>query len=324
MQGVWSSLLHQYTGSNDVVYGVVVSGRPDDLPGVEKRVGMYINTLPLRSVIDKDQNVNDWLKSLQDEQVSSRGYQFTPLHEIQEWTRIHGDLFDSLMVFENYPLSKMIASRQWGLQVGNVQMNEQTNYPLTIVINSTDEISVRFNYNETLLNEGNINAIRNHFEQVLLQIVDKPTTRVNDIKLLTLAEEHQLLFEFNDKEFDKKSESNIIDLFEQQVLKTALATALIFENKTLSYQQLNERSNRLAHYLNSKGVVKETLVPVCVERGFDMIVSILAILKAGGAYVPIDPEYPQERISYMLEDTAASIVLTNQLNLTKNSCIIPA
>ena len=120
MQGIWSYLLHRYTQSSDIVYGVVVSGRPDDLPGMEKRVGMYINTLPLRSRISNEQQTVKWLQGLQQDQVSSRDYQHTALHEIQGWTGVQGDLFDSLLVFENYPVSKVVSSRKWSLQVENV------------------------------------------------------------------------------------------------------------------------------------------------------------------------------------------------------------
>jgi hypothetical protein len=134
MQGVWSWLLHRYTGSNAVMYGVVVSGRPAELPGVERRVGMYINTLPFKAAISKDQETISWLQGLQADQVSSRHYQYTALQDVQEWTGIKGDLFDSILVFENYPVSKLVASRTWSLQVENVAITEQTNYPLTVTV----------------------------------------------------------------------------------------------------------------------------------------------------------------------------------------------
>ena len=110
MQGVWSYLLHRYTGSNDIVYGVVVSGRPEDLPGMEHRVGMYINTVPLRSRWDGEKEIGKWLQEIQAGQLESRQYQYTKLSSIQEWTGITGDLFDSILAFENYPVSKVIGS----------------------------------------------------------------------------------------------------------------------------------------------------------------------------------------------------------------------
>ncbi len=142
MQGVWSKLLHHYTGHKDVVYGIITSGRPNELAHVEQRVGMYINTLPLRAIIDNSKSIGEWLQGLQSDQVASRQYQHTPLHIIQRWSGVTGDLFDSLLVFENYPVSKVLESQQWNLQVGNVQMHEQTNYPLSITIASSGQISI--------------------------------------------------------------------------------------------------------------------------------------------------------------------------------------
>jgi len=130
--------------------------------------------------------------------------------------------------------------------------------------------------------------------------------------MLTKAEEQQLLVEFNDTAVDYPKDKTIVDLFEEQAEKTPQAIAVVFEEEQLTYQGLNERANRLAHYLGSRGVKEETLVPICIERSVEMIVGIMGILKAGGAYVPIDPEYPEERISYMLEDTAASVVVSSK------------
>ena len=172
MQGVWALLLHHYTGSDDPVYGVVVSGRPDDLPGVERRIGLYINTLPLKAVFGNDKATEIWLRDLQADQVSSREYQYTALHEVQGWTGVKGDLFDSILVFENYPVSKLVASGTWSLQVENSTIIEQTNYPLTIIGSSAEEVSIIFKYNAYLLEQAYIQEIRDQFEHVLLQIVN--------------------------------------------------------------------------------------------------------------------------------------------------------
>ena len=142
MQGVWAWLLYAYTGNTDVVYGVIVSGRPDDLPGVERRVGMYINTLPLHASLSPGQATVSWLQNLQNAQVASRQFQHTPLQNIQSWTGIKGDFFDTLLVFENYPVSKLVNARAWSLQVENVRIHEQTNYPLSIIIGSSEEIYI--------------------------------------------------------------------------------------------------------------------------------------------------------------------------------------
>ena len=117
MQGVWSFLLHHYTGNSEIVYGVIVSGRPDDLAHVEHRVGMYINTLPLHSMLKEGEGIVEWLEGIQQGQVASRHYQHTGLSRIQKWAGVQGDLFDTIVVFENYPVSEVLSSRQWGLRV---------------------------------------------------------------------------------------------------------------------------------------------------------------------------------------------------------------
>ncbi|MEO7768106.1 MAG: condensation domain-containing protein, partial [Ferruginibacter sp.] len=249
MQGVWSLLLHRYTGNNDIVFGVIVSGRPDDLPGVEKRVGMYINTLPLHSSVGAGEDVSSWLQALQAGQVSSRQYQYTPLSETQSLSGVKGDLFDSLVVFENYPVSKLLGSRKWSIGVENTQMSEQTNYPLSLIISNTSEIKIDFSYNTALLEELHVKEICGHFEHVLLQLTAEETGLVRDIELLTESEIQELKYGFNPAIVDYGKERNIVTLFEEQVTKNAGAIAVTWEGTSLTYNELNERSNRLAHYL---------------------------------------------------------------------------
>ncbi|MHA4812685.1 condensation domain-containing protein, partial [Flavitalea flava] len=170
MQGVWSYLLYRYSGQSDIVYGVTVSGRPEGLAGVEKRVGLYINTLPFHGRIDQEESVLCWLERIQQEQSASRSFQHTGLSDIQRWLGLPGDLFDSLLVFENYPVSKVINSRSWSLDMEDIRVHEQDNYPLGITIMAGEQISIRFRYNALLLAATYITAIRGHFEQVLLQV----------------------------------------------------------------------------------------------------------------------------------------------------------
>jgi len=317
IQGVWSYLLHQYTGNSDIVFGVIVSGRPDDMPGVEQRVGMYINALPFHSVLDKEKGIVQWLQDIQAEQVNSRQYQFTPLHRVQGWSGIHGDWFDTMMTFENFPVNKMLGSKQWSLKVEKVHLNEHTNYPLNVIIESAEEINVRFNFNKAFLDEMQVSRIRGHFENILLQIIEKEESSISTLSLLTTAEEQELQGAFNNTRQEYPHYKTIIALFEEQALKAPEAVAVVFEGNQLTYQELNERSNQLAHYLAAKGIGKEMLVPICIERGIEMLVGLLGVLKSGAAYVPVDPEYPSERISYMLEDTGAPLVISSKAARSK-------
>ncbi|MHA4812443.1 amino acid adenylation domain-containing protein, partial [Flavitalea flava] len=319
MQAVWSYLLYRYTGNKDIVYGITVSGRPEDLPGVERRVGMYINTLPFHGCIKEDQDILSWLKGIQQEQAASREYQYSGLSGIQQGLGITGDLFDSLLVFENYPVSKVIEERQWSLGIADVRIHEQDNYPLSLTIGVSDKITVRFNYNTAFLEKVYVKKIQGHFEQVLRQFTSEtlPNGLLRDISVLTLPEIQELLEEFNSKRADSPREITLADLFQVQAASTPDRIALQLADSQLTYRQLDERSNQLAHYLQKSGVGPESLVAICIERSLDMIVGIVGILKAGGAYVPIDPSYPQDRIGYMLEDMSASILLTSNVCRSK-------
>ena len=270
---------------------------------------MYINTLPFKAVIDAGQETGVWLQGLQARQVSSREYQYTPLQDVLRWTGIKGDLFDSLLTFENYPVNELIASRSWSLQVENVQFSAQSNFPLTIIIGSSKEIGISFSYNTDLLDQAYVAAIRDQFEKVLLQITDGLADRLSDIRLLTPSQEHKLLVELNDIHVDYPKDKSVVDLFEDHALRSPDSIAIVYEGQQLSYRELSERSSQLAHYLRGKGVKEETLVPLLSERGSDMLIGILGILKAGAAYVPIDTDFPLDRISYILEDTGATVVV---------------
>src|SRR6185437_12015797 len=174
---------------------------------------------------------------------------------------IRVDLFDTLLIFENYPVSKLIASGSWSLQVENVEVSEQTNYPLTVIIGNSEELSITFSYNKELLEHAYVSQIRDQFEQVLLQITEGSVNALKDIEILTPAQEKQLLNQFNDTTANYPKEASIVSLIEDRAAKTPERTAVVFGKEQLSYQQLNEKSNQLARYLRKQGVTAETLVP---------------------------------------------------------------
>jgi amino acid adenylation domain-containing protein/non-ribosomal peptide synthase protein (TIGR01720 family)/FkbM family methyltransferase len=311
MQGVWAFLLHAYTNSSDIAFGSVVSGRPDDLPGVEQRVGMYINTLPLHSQLNKGSKMTDWLKTIQEQQVQSRNFQYSTLSDIQSWTGIQGDLFDSILVFENYPINSVINAKTWELKVEGIQTYEQTNYPLTITIGSSDEINIRFRFNTGILDPVYVNAISNHFYLVMMQLLNNTGIVADDVHLLSPIQEETILLEFSQSKVAYPAEQSMVTLFEAQASRNPDAVAVSFEGQTLSYAVLNEKANRLAHLLLENGVKPEALIPVCIDRSPEMMVAMLGILKAGAAFVPVDPGYPDDRIAYIVNDTSAHVLICN-------------
>jgi len=319
MQAVWSYLLHAYTGQLNVSFGVIVSGRPDDLPQMEQRIGLYINTLPFHGIVAKESLVGDWLEIIQREQIACRNHQFNSLNDIQRWTGIQGDLFDTLLVFENYPVSKALSSRTWSIEIKNEKMTEQTNYPLGINITVMEEIEVKFNYNELLIEHGFVKQVRNHFERVLLQII-RGAKRIGDLELESDVQ-RQALIALGSSVVDFPRMQTIVNLFEKRVSDSPERNALIFEDRTLSFSELNEQANVVAHRLIELGVKEGVLVPLYFKRGIEMIVGLLAVLKAGGCYVPMDPEYPQDQINYIVRDTAAFVVLST--SEVANNCNFP-
>ncbi|HVI44723.1 MAG TPA: condensation domain-containing protein, partial [Chitinophaga sp.] len=301
MQGVWAYLLYRYTGRTDIVYGVTVSGRPEYLPGVERAVGMYINTLPLYTSIDTSAGIVQWLQELQMNQLQSREYQHTPLNAARRWAPVDGDLFDSLLVFENYPSSKVLSGDSDQLQLRNAGLREQTNYPLSLIIDAGEVMGINFSYNSSLLEDIYVTAIAAHFEQVLQQFLEHENGMLAEVELLDSKEQTLLLKTFNSNIKSYPDKETFVSLFEVQVQRTPAVPAIVFEEHVYTYQQLDERANQLAHYLRGRGVAVDLPVPVCLERSHEMAVAILGIMKAGGAYVPIDPAYPEDRIRFMLE-----------------------
>ncbi|HVI43598.1 MAG TPA: amino acid adenylation domain-containing protein [Chitinophaga sp.] len=310
MQGVWAYLLYRYTGQCNVVYGVTVSGRPEDLPGVESKVGMFVNTIPLHINVDTNVDITGWLDQLQTAQLESRQYQYSTLNDIQRWTNIKGDFFDTSVVFQNYPISEADMQKEVALEVSDLVLHPQTNYPLTINVIAGRETTLLFIYNDDLLDAACVEMMMAHFRQVLLQLVSGKLKRWNEADLLTPAETEQLLVTFNNKIVSYPHHKTLPELFLLQAALTPEAPAVVFENTVVSYRELDERSGRLAAYLRSKGAGRDMLIPLYLEKSAEMVVAALGIMRAGAAYVPVDITYPVERIAYLLKDTAATLVVT--------------
>ena len=323
VQAAWALLLSRYSGEKDVVFGVTVSGRSPSFSGIENMVGLFINTLPLRVEVSTQEQLIPWLQKIQQSMIDLQEYFYTPLLDIQANSEIPGGipLFESIVVFENYPIDNSLLNEEGSLHLGDMEVYEQTNYPLTLVIVPRDKLSVRISYNTAHFSSDAIKQILGHLQNILEAIANveqqNPSHKVGQLPLLSEVERHQLLVECNNTTTDYPSDKSIHQLFEQQVEKTPNSIALVFEEEQLTYQQLNQKANQLAHYLQTLGVKPEVLVGICVKPSVDMIVGLLGILKAGGVYVPLDPNYPQERLAFMLEDSNLDIMLSQEA-LTEN------
>ncbi|PSB17678.1 non-ribosomal peptide synthetase [Phormidesmis priestleyi ULC007] len=312
VQGVWALLLYRYSRESDVVFGATVSGRPPVLMGVESIVGLFINTLPVRVQVSASANLLPWLRELQAQQVEQLQYSYSQMVEIQGVSEVPRGmpLFESIVVFENYPVDTSLQQLDSSLAISNFRTFDQTNYPLTVVAEPGSEFSVRIGYDTNSFEPETIHRMLGHFQTLLLGMVANPQASLCELPLLTPQEQQQLLFEWNDTQTDYPQDKCIHQLFEEQVERTPDIVAVVFEEEQLTYRELNARANQLAHYIQTLGVEAEVLVGICVERSIEMVVGLLGILKAGGAYVPLDPTYPQKRLAYMLEDSQVSVLLT--------------
>jgi len=318
VQGAWALLLSRYSGEEDVIYGVTVSGRPTDLAAAESIVGMFINTLPVRVQLDAEEFLLNWLKRLQVQLVEVRQYEYSPLVEVQGWSEMPRGLplFESILVFENYPVDRVLKDWQ-GLEIQNVSAFDQTNYPLTVTAIPGSELEIAIAYNRRRFAPATITRILGHFQTVLEGMVTHLDVRLKDLPLLTPAERHQLLIEFNQNQSKiqnpkSKIEQCIHQLFEAQVEQSPDAVAVILEDQSLTYKELNQQANKIAHYLQKLGVQPDVLVGICVERSLEMVIAVLGVLKAGGAYVPLDPAQPLQRLAFMLQDADCKVLLTQK------------
>ncbi|HBL59459.1 MAG TPA: non-ribosomal peptide synthetase [Cyanobacteria bacterium UBA8803] len=314
LQGAWALLLSRYSREDDVVFGATSSGRSTALAGVESIVGLFINTLPLRVRVSPDAFLLPWLEQLQAQQLEALQYEYTPLAQIQGWSEIprNQPLFESILVFNNYFVDSSRAKLSESLRASNYRSFEKTNYSLTVVALPGSELRLEITYNTHHFDAAAIARMLGHLKTLLVGMVANPYQHLRDLPLLTAAEQHQLLFEWNDTQTDYPKNQCIHELFEAQVEQSPDAIAVVFEDQHLTYRELNARANQLAHYLQSLGVRPEVLVGICVERSLEMIIGLLGILKAGGAYVPFDPEYPQQRLAFMGEDSQVPVLLTQE------------
>ncbi|HLP46850.1 MAG TPA: condensation domain-containing protein, partial [Candidatus Kapabacteria bacterium] len=325
---VWGLLLQGYNDCEDVIFGATVSGRTPAFKGIEDMVGLFINTLPLRVQSQAEKKRTDLLFEIQQDFHRREEFGSTPLVQVKEYSGIdpRQELFDTLMVVENYPLDPLLKNGQMGPQVFFHSQSAVTHYDLTVAVTLGEEIDIIFSYPAALFEHDMIERMAGHFICILEEVVTNPEKKLRDIDCLTLIEKRLLLAEFNNTNTDFPDNKTIPELFTDQVEKTPDHVALIARETRethekfsilpvlsvrpvcLSYGELNEKTTNLAGLLIDKGVKADSIVAVMLGRSVEMTVAILGILKAGGAYLPVDPAYPEERKQYMLKDSNALLL----------------
>lgn len=309
-QGIWGLLLNRYSQNDDIVFGITVSGRTPEIPDAESMIGLMINTLPLRIQFNQDLTAINYLHHIQKTFSELVMYGYTPLSDIQHWSEVptHSTLFDSILAIENYPIEKI---QGLNIDFHNIEIIDPTHYPIALAVILDKQISLKFNYNSNAIQYDVLQRLCNHVKTLLYEILSNHDKSIHKLNILTAAEKQQIIYEWNQTETDYPRNKTVHQLFEEQVEKTPDNIAIVYENEQLTYRELNEKANQLAHYLLAQGIKKETFVAICIGPSLETIVGILGILKAGGVYVPIDPTYPSTRIKFILDDSDAKFLLTN-------------
>jgi amino acid adenylation domain-containing protein/FkbM family methyltransferase len=312
-------LLYKYTGQPDITVGTGIAGRQQTQ--LEGLIGFFVNLLALRTEVNSNSTFSDLLQQVSVTTMEAFEHQDLPFEKVvdavvEERDMSRSPLFQVLLVMQNTPDTRQLKLRDLELS-SQPFINNIAKFDLTFFISEGPAgLKGSIEYNTDLYKEDTIVRMLNHFKHLLTLIAKTPEQQLAQLHLLTSDEENQLL-QFNNASVQYRQDNNIISLFEEQVAKKPDAIAVIFKDEQLSYQELNERSNQLAAYLQRKGARVETLVPICVDRSLEMIVGILGILKAGAAYVPIDPDYPADRINFIIEDTGADFIITNSSSVSK-------
>ncbi|HYL97475.1 MAG TPA: amino acid adenylation domain-containing protein, partial [Blastocatellia bacterium] len=314
-EAAWALLLSHYRGSGDVTFGLTVSGRPAHLEGIDSAVGLFINTLPLRIQTQRQQPIADWLAGVQGGANRVLEYEYSSLPEIIRWSGVSQglDLFDTVFVFENYPVDASYLERWGDTYVESIKSIEQTNYAATLQVTPGVEVGVRLSYRTPELSSTIANRILRQLRSVIHQITsfsNAAELALGRVAVLTNAETHSLIFERNKHVAAHSERKYIHEAFVRCAQSQPDSIAVVSGNAHVSYRQVDLRSTWLASRLRRAGAGPETLVGILLDRTEDMIAGLLGVLKTGAAYVPLNPALPTERLEFIASDSKIKILVT--------------
>ncbi|MYV99409.1 condensation domain-containing protein, partial [Streptomyces sp. SID3343] len=307
LQAAWGLVLSRCTGHDDVVFGAIVAGRDPELPGVEAMVGLFINMVPVRVVLDPTRSLSSAVVRLQDEQSRLTAHHHLGLPRIRQLAG-SGELFDTSLVFENYPWDDPATLPDTGLRITPDlgRGRDATHYPLTLIAAPGRRLYLRLDYRDDLFDRAAAAGFLDRLARVLDLVVTDAERLIGRIDLLTDEERRDLLVSRNDT-VTRTDGATLPGLFEARVGASADALAVVCDGSGLTYRELDERANRLAHLFVARGVGPEDVVALALPRSTDLVVALLAVLKAGAAYLPLDPEYPPARLAHMLADARPAL-----------------
>ena len=303
-QGAWAVLLSRYSDSREVVFGAEVEGRAPSLPGAERMVGLLADALPVRVVVEPRAPLVAWLKRIEGQRAAAVRDAYAPLSWIREWAGVPADgrLFDSVLAFEGRAAA----------QAGFASWDAPPPAPLGLSVRLAEEPLLRLVYDAGRFDADAARRLLGHFRQLLGGIAANPDASPGELEMQTPDERRQLLVGWSGRRTEYPRDRCIHELFEAEAERAPDAVAVSFGGREMTYAELNRRADRLANYLRAMGVGAEVPVGLCVERSFELVVGLLGILKAGGFYVPFDPRHPAELLTFMFEDSAVPVLLTQE------------
>lgn len=311
---IFKTLLYRYTSNEDIVVGSPIANR--NRTETEGLIGFFVNTLALRTDLSGNPTFTTLLQRIKEVALNSYAHQDIPFEQLVDELQLPRDLsftplFQVMFVLQNIPRPTLNLS---GLEWTPLETESSTaKFDLTLYMAETEEGFVgTFEYNTDLFKESTLKRMIGHFQTLLTAIIANPQQRLSELPLLTQTEKQQILEEWNNNQTEYPKTNGLHQFFEAQVKQTPNAIAIILEKQQLTYNELNQQANQLAHYLQSFGIKPEDKIGICIDRTFDLIIGLLGILKTGAAYVPLDPTYPEERLTFTIQDAGCSIILTQQ------------
>jgi hypothetical protein len=311
LQGAWALLLSRYTGTGDVVFGATMAGRPPELPGAENMMGLFINTLPVRVKISPEARLAAWLEQIQQQQTSVTSYSYSPLGQVQRWSAVPpaAPLFETLLVFENYPLEEALGPRSYTLGIRGMRVVERSNYPLTVAVGTGRQLQCTFTFDTQRCGRAAVERMAGHLLNLLRAFVRQGSESLAAVAI-TSAPEQAELRRWSQAAPAEAPEAGIAELFTAQAARTPHAIAVETESgPALTYAALQSRVDRLAAALRARGAAPEQRIGVCVSSPVARAAAWLGVLRSGAVYVPLDPSAPASRLAWILADAEVSLVV---------------
>ncbi len=308
VQTAWAVLLARYTDRDDVVFGVTTSGRPADLPDVERIVGMFLNVVPMRIPVRDELPVRRFVREVMAEQLAIGEHEHSSLVDMQRASGVASgqQLFDTVLIYENYPVGAAHDGRT--LQIANHRVTERTSFPIALMVGPGERIEILSLYNAERFDRATIERMLHHLAQLLDAIASNPDDRVGDLDLISDTERQQLIDEWNATDA-AYPHATVAELFERQVSETPTALAVIDGERRTTFAELHRHGAVIADRLAAAGVRPGDPVGVAVPRSVDMVAAVVGVLLAGGVYVPLDPEYPLDRLRLIAEDARLGAIV---------------